>query len=626
MFPGAFVGTGLTLFVEANFVHRKVSRRGKARCALPKDASQSTDPHPSVAPTKRSTPRIENHTSLSFAERVASARNRFQQISDEVRTLQSSAEGLVLGSDLSNLYVGKTSLIQDLDIPDAPYYWGVPWAETFLLLKAYLAETEVSTEERIALLETCKDILAKVRGWTLRIADHADVLLTSESQRFDSSETADAVDSLVTLLQTAGFAILPELQELTDPPSPEALSLGNSILETLDPTLLRGSTALRDHISINGVRLGRPSFYPYLFIATRGISLVRKSGLLLPQKIRALERTCFTWIRSPMALLLQPLRTLRDCMERTIYVPEAQKASLLSKARTGSNTLETTPHSEEEGLATESAKGREKKVRRVVPALKLESGWTALTSLFLPTFTQEPSHELMLLMYREVVPNKASIRQAKRAAIFKQVQGSVMQAINPIPSKRREAKIEAKGKEASVLDTFEKPLGEEKRIVMQLLAEVPWGTVSHFFPSTFVLPATRDLLRIDALTFLGLVSAFFAYLRQPDSAFIWASLAGSFISYSIRVGFGWRTALTAYNGRIAKDRAIGVMAKQGSCLHSLAILAADEMAIDVCSVWMAKVLGGGRTPQKTQRDIFRGVSLTKESVAVWEDWLIKEGL
>lgn len=626
-FAEAFVSQALFLRRKPNnFRQQQHFGRLEVVCAAQKNSlddgvskSASSVKTPHLGAKKRSTRSLQR-----IAQKIAAARDKFQKVSDEVDALQSSPEGFVLGSDLSSLYIGSTSLVQDLKIPEAPSYWGMFPEDTLELINAYLRQNQISEAERQAFLDSCEDILAKLRGWTHQLADTARPLLSSDTTLLSPSREGEALDAIIALLQTSGFSILPELPEVKEPPSPDSLPLGNSITDTLDPTLLRGSKGLRKHIEDIGIRLGDPLYYPYIFLATRGVSLVRKSGLLLPQKMRAIERAYFSWIRTPFALLLQPLRLIGNFVKDSLNLsgnPDRDGSKL-------KQALKQMPEESESAPAMIDSTDKEskiRKVRRVVPALKLERGWNAFSGLFLPSFTQEPSHGLMMIMYREIIPNRESIRREKREALMTQIRDSVLHAVNPVPPNRREAEKSVSDRHASVLDEFKKPSGEEMPVTLQLFSDVPWGTIHHFFPSTFILPATRDLLRIDALTFAGLVSALVTYFRDSDSAFIFAALVGSFISYSVRVGFGWRQALVAYKGRIASEKAAGIVARQRSCLDYLAALSAEEMLVDVCCVYLSKTLMTGIDPQKIQRQIFNQVLLTTYSTNGWKDWLDKEG-
>lgn len=561
-----------------------------------------------------------------IATRIAEARDKFQQASDEVQALKSSPEGFVLGSDLSQFGIGSTSLVQDLEVPPAPKYWGLPPEEVLTLLRAYLCRQSIPEDKSSEYVEELRNILAALRGWTHGFADQARPLLEPPDSNKDDAQNLDyseSVDAFITLLQMSGFAVLPETPAITEPPSPEALPLGNSIEATLDPTLLRESAAVRKHITSNGVHIGSPSYYPHLFIATRGVSLVRKSGLLIPQKIRAIERSYFSWIRTPFGLLAEPVRALSTSTWNVLLNTVWKKPDLHDEKTDGDFEITSTspPDSEDAVQDLPFRQWDGKRVRRVVPAVQFEGGLDALTRMILPTFTQEPAHEFMVLLYREVALDKESTRKEARAALMKQVKNSVAQAINPIPPKRRALQRTSSETEASVFDKFEKPLGAAKPVSLVMFADVQWGTMTHFFPSTFVLPATTDLLRVDALTFLGLVSTLVTYVKNADSVFIYASLVGSIVSYVLRVTFGWRTALTNYWGRIAKDRASAMLSRQRSTLDSLAAMSADELFPDVCCVWLSAVLKNGLEAQYLQEDAFGDMSLTDDTVKTWNEWL-----
>lgn len=555
-----------------------------------------------------------------IATRIGEARDQFRRASDEAQALESSPEGFVLGSDFSKLRIGSTSLIQDLEVPPAPRYWGLSPDEVLAALEVYMRKCGYHEDIANKRTRDLRDILADLRGWTFQFADQARPLLELTADQGDESNrntVSDAVDALATLLQLSGFAVLPDIPAITEPPCPEALPLGNSIEQTLDPTILCKSSVVSKHIRSHGVHIGSPSYYPHLFLATRGVSLVRKSGMLIPQKLRAIERTYFSWITTPFAFLVEPFRAL-TCFFRDQFLKgvknhgrNTSKGAELEQRNGTSAGME--------GRVTQKRDG--KRVRRVVPAVQLDGGLGALTKLFLPTFTQEPAYELLLLLYREVDLDKDSIRKTARTALRNQVKASVAQAVNPVPSKRCAPQTPAVKTEGSVFDTFEQPIGTLKPVTLQMFADVQWGTMKHFFPSTFILPATTDLLRIDALTFLGLVSTVVTYGRNADNAFVYALLTGTIVTYAMRVAFGWRSALIDYRGRIAHDRAQALVSRQGNTLVSLAAMAAEEQFPDVCCVWLSGILRNGKQPEDLQQEVFGATSLNDEAVASWREWL-----
>lgn len=558
-----------------------------------------------------------------------------------MQQLHTSSDTSVLGSDLFNCYVASTSLVQDVDIPPAPTLVNLRPESVQEKVREYLIRIGVSEENRRLYSERLHDVLTALRGWTLEYADTARPLLTSSPERLRDSDLVNSLDALIRLLEMASFAILPPSPDIPGPPSPDALPLGNSIPDTLDPTLFEHSAALREYLRTNALQLN--TCFPYLFVATRGVTFVRKSGLLLRQKIRALERSYFSWIRTPFALLIQPLRSLRTMMWkrlggdwlRDIFQSSGERGNVDDEDDEDDDDddlfniqSQSEEYSAEVHISSSDECNMEaRQVRRIVPAGKLEGFLEGLTRFFLPTFTQEPAHELFLLLYREVVPDKELIRKDKRSALVNQLKNSIAQAINPLPSKKDKSQRFAQdAKPSSILDDLKKPRGELKPVSLQLFADVQWGTVYHLFPSTYVLPATRDLLRVDAVTFLGLATTVVTYLRNSDSPFVYPLLLASVVSYLIRVGFGWRQAVVAYERRLATEKSDALVSRQRSALDFLAILSAEELFGKVSCVWLSSVLDNHPSLSEVQNEVLGGVSLHEEVDETWQSWLRERGL
>lgn len=567
------------------------------------------EPHSPTEPT--GTPRADQNDAppstpvprpvSNIARRIAAAKDEYRKVSKEVRDLRSSPEGVVIGSDISKYFIGATSIVQDLDIPAAPEYFGIPSSETLNLLETFADNRNIPEHERCGMLSHLQRILACLRSWTFECADEAQELFAEKDQT-ELKIPSDAIDAIVSLLMLAKFSILPRFPK-EEPPSPELLPLGDSIEKTFDPTIITASRTLRDLFEKKEASMSSASCYPFLFVATRGVTLTRKSGLLLSQKVRAIERSYFTWIQGPFTIFLKPLLSIWDSL-----------ASLRSQ------TAERDVYKDEAvDVRSEISSSR---VRRVVPAIRLE-GLSWVKGLFLPSFTQEPTHERLFMMYREFELDKEAMRRERRAALIEQIKESVRLAVNPIPPKQKTSMSEDQNEKLIHFDGFKTPTGHAKGVAVQLFKDVPWGTIRHFFPSIYVLPATRDLLRIDALTFLGLISALVTYARHSDSAFVFSSLAASGVSYILRVGFGWRQALLAYNGTLARDKACRILAQERSAVDSIAMLAAEESFIEVSCVWMSEATGIDLTPLEIQEEVFQKVSLDSASIERWKEWLIK---
>lgn len=259
---------------------------------------------------------------------------------------------------------------------------------------------------------------------------------------------------------------------------------------------------------------------------------------------------------------------------------------------------------------------------------RVDKGWQGVKNLFKPSFIQEPAHEHMIVMFREVQIDRQKMRQKKRTAVIEQIKQSLLSAINPVPVSRRKMAVEGREREMEKkhFEAFETPVGKVKAVNIQLFRDVPWANVMHFFPSTYVLPATRDLLRVDAVTFVGLMSALVTYIRQSENVWVVGSLVSTFVLYLFRVGFGWRQALVAYNERLAKVRAEKVVG-QGRCsVDTLVALACEEAFLEVACVWMAEWGGFEEDAQHIQRAVFQHASLSERSVLKWRAWLVDNGL
>ncbi|CDF39926.1 unnamed protein product [Chondrus crispus] len=602
--------------------------KGQGTNSTPQRSSKGPQTNDDKNSGKSKVRRLHGNSLQRLARKVGEARDKFMEASDEAKALKSSPDGFILGSEFSNLGISSMSLKQDLDVPPAPKYWGLDPQHVFEKVREYLVREGVDESDCDEYIEDLGRILSALRGWTFAISDQARPLLQlSDHEGNDDvfqTTSSDSVDALVTLLQLGGFAVLPDIIEITDPPCPEALPLGESIKDTLDPTLSQHSPAVRQHIESNGVNIGSSSHYPYLFIATRGVTLVRNSGLLFPQKIRAIERSYFSWISAPFAFFVKPILAL-NALGWNLALRVTQKELDRPDGREDAvRVLSAGPDVVgQSGSPNDSSLERTntKRVRRVVPALKLDGGWNSLARLFLPTFTQEPAHELLFLMYREVDLDKDSIRREARRKLAQQVKESVAEVINPIPRKRRTVdKPKCETGEAAFYK-FQKPIGRLKPVSINLFRSVQWGTIKHFLPSTFVLPATRDLLRIDALTLLGLVSTIATYARNAETPFVFPLLFGSLATYAVRVIFGWRSSLSKYKGQIASERAKAILSQERSALDSLAVIAAEEQLPDVCSVWLCGVLKNMKEASEIQEDVFGEVTLCRETVQSWKDWL-----
>lgn len=576
-------------------------------------SKSSGPPEPFVEPEQNNheDPTPENNLT-NLANRFVAAREQYAHRSNQLDSVQQPSDSTVLGSELSTPLLSSTTIIQDLPVPPAPLYFGYSPRTALSYIHDFLDLNNTPRHEREFIDSQLVKILATLRASTFDVVDDAlEIFPASYETETPTDKLAKSLDALTALLHSARFVILPDLPQVGEPPCPDAVPLGSSLEINTDSTLLMQSPAIRKYVISNNISLGSPSVYPYLFVATRGVSISRKSGILLQQKIRALERACFGLIRTPFSPLIYLYQSLQ-----TFLMP--------SKGQESKSIQE---ESEPKDNDTEDDSFIIQKVRRVVPAVQLDRGWDQLREQFMPTVTQEPCHEQTFLLFREVVPDKKSIRQKKRAALLQQLQESIMQAVNPLPpSKRKNEDMREGSNRSKSMDSFERSPGTLSNMTMQLFSNVPWGTIQHIFPSTYVLPATRDLLRVDALTFTGLLSALISFVRHPDSSFVAPYLTFSAISYSIRVALGWRNAVISYNSVISRDKLTSLSCQGRSSVESIAALAVEEGFADVACVWLARK---GHIDDTNARDIqkliFGKCCLGDEDVRKWRAWLDEHG-
>ncbi|PXF48540.1 hypothetical protein BWQ96_01709 [Gracilariopsis chorda] len=549
---------------------------------------------------KAATPRYQQSSQVNeIAQRLADVKNKYRRISDEVRALRVLPEDYILGSDMSSFHIGSTSTVQDLCLPKAPSFHGLNPREVLSIVEEFMRREGLSREDQSFVVKDLKNVLVRLRAWISDIADEAKLLCTLPD---DSGDTriASSVRAYIHLLQLARFSILPSLPRIDQPPSPDLIPLGSSKETTLDPSLIIEEDLLLDILRQKGYRFEQDSIYPYIFIATRGVSVRRDSGLLLSLKLRAIERSYLGWIAGPFTIFTRTNRVMKFMK------------SLVVKGKT----------EETRECKDEVEKSMSPAVRRIVPAVRLRSFTDAVSSLLFPSFTQEPCHELFALMYREVERNKNLVQEKKRAALFKQIRESISQAVDPFSAMKAEReKRNLDRQEILPLEDISSPIGQKKRISLQLFKDIPWGLREHYFPSVYVLPATQDLLRLDALTLFGLISALVSYVRHSESWFSTAFLLGSVVSYIIRVASGWIRASTSYREKIAREKSANLVAQQWAAIDAIASLATDEAFAQLAAVLIAQHCGDGSLAEDLERRMYKNKSLDEESSAQWQQWL-----
>jgi len=237
-----------------------------------------------------------------------------------------------------------------------------------------------------------------------------------------------------------------------------------------------------------------------------------------------------------------------------------------------------------------------------VPVVKLAATWRALRDLLRSTRTQEPAHGTFLLLYRPVASRLAAIRASRRAALASQLRATVASAVSPTPPGRRERERERAremGVEAGA-NGLRTPPGTPGDICLELHSRVRWGLERHVYPGAYVLPATLDLLRVDVVTLAALAGAGVLWLRGGDGVAV--GLVLGLVSYVVRVGAGWRAAVTGYRGRLEREKATGLVARGDAALRVLAEMAASEAFVEAANVVVREELGG-----VVASEIFRGM-------------------
>ncbi|KAI0563073.1 Chaperone J-domain containing protein [Gracilaria domingensis] len=548
-----------------------------------------------------------------LVRRLADVKNRYERISDEVRTLQELPDDYILGSDISKLFIGSTSTVQDLPLPEAPSFHGLTPREVLTIAEGYVADTGMPAEVQKSLMKALNETLICLRNWISAIKEEAKLIVAAHEEMEVKDDSA-SIQAFASLLQLARFSIMPALPSVDEPPSPELIPLGTSKETTLDPSLIVKHDVLRKVIREQKCDLGKESFYPYVFVATRGVSVVRNSGLLLSLKLRAIERSYLGWIAVPFTILLKPSQVF-DWFKTSL-----SKLTMTLQGRVtdelGDNVLDRDRDDRD------CEKPLSRAVRRIVPAVRLKSLPDAIRSLFFPSFTQEPCHELFVLMYREVEQDKKVLQKGKRSALLKQVRETFSQAVDPFAAMKAKQGQKERGVVAGPkIEDFAYSIRKMKPVCLHLYKDVPWGLKEHYFPSIYVLPATGDLLRLDAITLFGLISAAVTYVRHSDSWFSYAFLLGSLVSYVVRVASGWRRALTEYKEKIASDKVTNTVAQQWAVIDALGTLAVEEAFAQVAAVFLALRQGDGKSAIEVEQEMYSNVSLDATSSKRWEKWL-----
>lgn len=253
-------------------------------------------------------------------------------------------------------------------------------------------------------------------------------------------------------------------------------------------------------------------------VSVRGVSDKRSSGLLFGSKIRSLE-----------VAYQAPLASLR---ERIL--------SFLSKRKSGDILRELLPAVPDETCA--NAELNIDTVRRVVPSGDIRD-------FFRPSCAIEPTYREVIMIY---CPKK---KESPR----KKIADALQKAINPVTTNNNN------------IGQYRGPPLDDFRV--EMYRDVPWGLLHHIFPSEtqVVQPRARDLLRVDSLTLLGLVSTIITYFRDADSPFLNIVLAGTVMVYGFRIALGLQSAFSNYRARIIEHK-FQFVVRKGSARDALSLI------------------------------------------------------
>lgn len=288
--------------------------------------------------------------------------------------------------------------------------------------------------------------------------------------------------------------------------------------------------------------------------AVRGLSFERRRGLLLRDKLRALGRAYVAPLALSQAFALRRLGL--QLAER----PEVGKGALAATlARLGLQSCPPDGDKDSPQLAAAASHttgpGGVRHARRILAAGDPRD-------LLRASVVQEPAFALVAVVSRSRRPRALSKTRARAALAT-----AIRRAVDPVAARPAPA-----------------PPGNVR---VRLYRDVPWGLLLHMLPADerAVLPRTRDLLRVDLLTLLGLFSAVAAYVRDNQSPLLAITLAGTFAVYVSRIAFGLRVALVGYRAQIDRDKLRRVVAADDAAVDVLAAMAHDRRFALRAAAW-----------------------------------------
>lgn len=534
--------------------------------------------------------------------------------------------------------VPESTVIQDLSIPTSPTFYDVTTGEAITLLLQALSNRGAASSSSDEFLTSVNAGLTElsrlVRGnaetlhartcnlWTEKSdRDDRDDSIDDDSANYAEATAEDSIEALVQLLSSARFVVLPTLPQVEDPQPVDAVSLISTISDELDPTLLAESTTVQDIVR-DRERKGKhtpSSMFPHIFYATRGTALKRTSGLQLYAKWQAAERFIISIVLSPAVVLFKAV------MDGVSRLSAAASVNLMCNRQTDTN----------EDQSRISSDDNSRIVRRVVPAVSSNETLVQTLSQLKPLITQEPCHALLFLLHR---PLRGDGREGGRnSASSRKVQTSLVHYLLKVALQAfemdRSLQLESADCEKGAKGVVDEPpsvQAEEigstsKPTAAQIFQNVPWGTMQHVLPASYVVPAARDLLRLDLFTLAWLASTLFASHRISSRSMAAASLFFAVVSYTAKIAIGWQNALNMYDRRIATQKFESLLCQGSCCIDFVVTLAVQEEFVDAACVWLAsldevKRLGFENAAQ-LQREAFSSSRLTEMEIKAWSTWL-----
>lgn len=492
------------------------------------------------------------------------------------------------------------SKVQDLEIPPGPTVQPLKPADVISALEEYVldrASEEVAAEVVVAL----RSALDSLRRCVLPTVEAAEELVGLDGEA--SEETEEAVQSLFTLVELAGFHC-----NRAAPLRPAALNsfeMTVSVDGVLDTTIFSKSGASHPLIEQS---LQVPDYFPHMLLAFRGTGVERDSGLLLGSKIRSLETYYLGWLNDPIQFARKLLAQ--------------RKSGKIGNGEGESLAQEVEGPGEDDASPRDDRTSRRAVVRRVFPSAKF-SGWEGAAEFMLPVFCQEPAHSLVCVAYRKFTPDGALAREAKKKKLLEQARLVANRALHPTEFLREGRTASSDGESDSDsdsdsdLDAAQTP-GDVGPLRVELWRNVPWGHLTHFLPPFAVklAPRAQDLLRVDFLTFAGLVSAVVTIMRgNASSGLLAAELIGTVAVYAVRIVLRLRSAISRSRGVIAVERQERLAAADEPAVHAIGLLATQQQFGIAASIIAAAALAGADSSPPTTEEVQRSVFGTRVSDA-----------